>query len=47
MDPDSGLNGDEPSSWEFYNIDLVPSEIFVKFRKELEEYRLGVNVEVS
>ena len=47
MDPDPGANGAEPAPWELYNIDLVPSEVFLKFRKEMEEYRLGVNVEVS
>ncbi|KAJ8424446.1 hypothetical protein Cgig2_024984 [Carnegiea gigantea] len=46
MDPDPGVNGDEPAPWELYNIDLVPSEVFLKFRKEIEEYRLGVNVEL-
>lgn len=39
-------NGEEPPSWdELYNIDLMPSEIFLKFRKEIEGVRVGVNLE--
>lgn len=46
MDPNSGPNNEEPVSWdELYNINLVPSELFVKFRKEVEGFRLGVNLE--
>ncbi|KAL0288284.1 UNVERIFIED_CONTAM: hypothetical protein Scaly_2735500 [Sesamum calycinum] len=39
-------NGEEPASWEeLYNINLMPSEIFLKFRKELQGFRVGVNLE--
>ncbi|KAL3532692.1 hypothetical protein ACH5RR_006213 [Cinchona calisaya] len=44
----SNLNGgvEEPTSWEeLYNINLMPSELFVKFRKEIEGFRVGVNLE--
>ncbi|GKV24745.1 hypothetical protein SLE2022_162670 [Rubroshorea leprosula] len=38
--------GQEPPSWdELYNIDLMPSELFLKFRKEIEGFRIGVNLE--
>ncbi|KAM7513055.1 hypothetical protein LguiB_011930 [Lonicera macranthoides] len=44
---ESHSNGEEPKSWdELYNIDLMPSELFLKFRKEIEGYRVGVNLEV-
>lgn len=40
-------NGEEPKSWEdLYNINLLPSEIFLKFRKEMQGIRVGVNLEV-
>lgn len=40
-------NGEEPTSWEeLYNINLTPSEIFLKFRKEIQGFRVGVNLEV-
>lgn len=40
-------SGEEPKSWdELYNVNLMPSEIFLKFRKEIEGYRVGVNLEV-
>lgn len=40
-------NGDEPTSWdELYNINLMPSELFFKFRKELQGIRVGLNMEV-
>ncbi|CAK9144179.1 unnamed protein product [Ilex paraguariensis] len=43
---DSGSNGEEPTSWdELCNINLMPSELFLKFRKELEGFRIGVNME--
>lgn len=46
MEPAS--NGEEPTSWEeLYNINLMPSELFFKFRKEIEGLRVGVNLEVS
>uniref|UniRef100_A0A3Q7J3P4 Mediator of RNA polymerase II transcription subunit 20 n=1 Tax=Solanum lycopersicum TaxID=4081 RepID=A0A3Q7J3P4_SOLLC len=39
-------SGEEPKSWdELYNVNLMPSEIFLKFRKEIEGYRVGVNLE--
>ncbi|XP_059634739.1 uncharacterized protein LOC132277049 isoform X1 [Cornus florida] len=44
MEP--GLSGEEPPSWdELYNINLMPSELFLKFRKEIEGFRVGVNLE--
>jgi hypothetical protein len=44
---DSGSNGEKPTSWEeLYNINLIPSELFLKFRKEIEGIRVGVNLEV-
>ncbi|KAK9705577.1 hypothetical protein RND81_07G067600 [Saponaria officinalis] len=46
MDTNPGLNGEEPTSWdELYKIDLVPTELFLKFRKEVQGFRLGVNLE--
>ncbi|KAK3040357.1 hypothetical protein RJ639_026762 [Escallonia herrerae] len=37
---DSGSNGEEPKSWdELYKVDLMPSELFLKFRKEIEGFR--------
>ncbi|KAA8534775.1 hypothetical protein F0562_029783 [Nyssa sinensis] len=43
---DSGPSGEEPTSWEErYNINLMPSELFLKFRKEIEGYRVGLNLE--
>lgn len=43
---ETGSNGEEPSSWdELYSINLMPSEFFVKFRKEIEGFRVGVNLE--
>ncbi|XP_010557660.1 PREDICTED: uncharacterized protein LOC104826590 [Tarenaya hassleriana] len=37
---------EEPPSWdELYSVNLMPSELFVKFRKELEGLRVGVNLE--
>lgn len=45
--PSSNSNGEEPTSWEeLYNINLMPSELFFKFRKEIEGFRVGVNLEV-
>ena len=45
---DSGSNGEEPTSWEeLYNINLMPSELFLKFRKETQGLRVGLNLEVS
>ncbi|KAM7276151.1 hypothetical protein ACFE04_018017 [Oxalis oulophora] len=39
-------NCDEPTSWEdLYNINLMPSELFLKFRKEVEDFRVSVNLE--
>uniref|UniRef100_A0A5B6ZZR2 DUF7781 domain-containing protein n=1 Tax=Davidia involucrata TaxID=16924 RepID=A0A5B6ZZR2_DAVIN len=43
---ESGSGGEEPASWEErYNIDLMPSELFLKFRKEIEGFRIGLNLE--
>ncbi|KAL3642869.1 hypothetical protein CASFOL_013684 [Castilleja foliolosa] len=39
--------GEEATSWEeLYNINLMPSEIFLKFRKEIQGLRVGVNLEL-
>ncbi|XVE97896.1 hypothetical protein REPUB_Repub03eG0058400 [Reevesia pubescens] len=39
-------NREEPTSWdELYNINLIPSELFLKFRKEIQGFRVGVNLE--
>ena len=44
---ESGSNGEEPTSWdELYTINLMPSELFLKFRKEIQGLRVGVNLEV-
>ncbi|KAK2645233.1 hypothetical protein Ddye_020428 [Dipteronia dyeriana] len=44
---DTGSNGEQPTSWEeLYNINLMPSELFLKFRKELEGFRVGFNFEL-
>lgn len=44
---DAGSNGEEPVSWdELYNINLMPSELFLKFRKEVQGVRVGLNLEV-
>lgn len=45
---DSGSNREEePTSWdELYNINLMPSELFLKFRKEVQGIRVGLNMEV-
>lgn len=44
---EAGTNGEEPTSWEdLYNINLMPSELFLKFRKQIEGIRIGVNLEV-
>ncbi|KAL4283682.1 hypothetical protein GQ457_16G002430 [Hibiscus cannabinus] len=44
MDP--APNGEEPTSWDdLYNINLIPSELFLKFRKEIQGFRVGVNLE--
>ncbi|EPS59516.1 hypothetical protein M569_15288, partial [Genlisea aurea] len=39
-------NGEEPTSWEeLYKVNLMPSEIFLKFRKEFQSLRVGLNLE--
>lgn len=44
---DSNSNGEEPKSWEeLYSINLIPSELFFKFRKEQQGLRVGLNLEV-
>lgn len=46
MDAHLGPNEEEPTSWEdLVKINLLPSELFLKFRKEIEGIRLGVNLE--
>ncbi|XP_006342375.1 uncharacterized protein [Solanum tuberosum] len=43
---EGGPSREEPTSWEdLYNVNLVPSELFLKFRKEIEGFRVGVNLE--
>ena len=44
----SGSNrGEEAKTWdEMYSIDLMPSELFLKFREQIHGYRLGLNLEV-
>lgn len=45
---DSGSNVEEGKSWdELYTVDLMPSELFLKFRKEIQGFRFGVNMEVN
>lgn len=47
---DAGVDaaGGEPATIdEAYNINVVPSELFLKFRKEVEGLRVGINLEVS
>lgn len=49
MDEASISNGGAqgPTSWEeLYNINLIPSELFLKFRKEVQGIRVGLNLEV-
>lgn len=39
-------NSEEPASLdEIYSVNLVPSELFLKFRKEIEGLRVGLNLE--
>ncbi|CAD5318207.1 unnamed protein product [Arabidopsis thaliana] len=46
MEPPSS-RPEEPPSWEdLYKINLMPSELFLKFRKELQGLRVGVNLEL-
>ncbi|OAP10122.1 ORG4 [Arabidopsis thaliana] len=46
MEPPSS-RPEEPPSWEdLYKINLMPSQLFLKFRKELQGLRVGVNLEV-
>lgn len=43
---ESGSGTEEPGSWdELYSINLLPSELFFKFRKEIEGIRVGLNLE--
>lgn len=47
LEMDGVTNGEEPVSWdELYNINLMPSELFLKFRKEIQGVRIGLNFEV-
>ncbi|XP_031407557.1 uncharacterized protein LOC116215888 [Punica granatum] len=42
----SAGEGQAPTSWEeLYNINLIPSELFLKFRKEVQGIRVGLNLE--
>ncbi|WOL13726.1 hypothetical protein Cni_G22504 [Canna indica] len=42
-----GDESNEPASLdELYNINIVPSELFLKFRKQIESFRVGVNLEL-
>lgn len=39
---------EEEASWsDLYSINLVPSGAFLKFRKEVQGFRVGLNFEVS
>ncbi|XP_008786643.1 uncharacterized protein LOC103704913 [Phoenix dactylifera] len=41
-----GEAANEPASLdELYNINLVPSELYLKFRKEIQGFRVGLNLE--
>ncbi|XP_028751452.1 uncharacterized protein LOC114711250 [Neltuma alba] len=43
---ESGSSMEESTSWdELYNINLMPSEFFLKFRKETQGFRVGLNME--
>ncbi|KAJ0230965.1 hypothetical protein HA466_0303450 [Hirschfeldia incana] len=47
MEPPPSSRPEEPQSWdELYKINLMPSELFLKFRKELQGLRVGVNLEL-
>jgi len=49
MDSNSNSNVEEEpaTSWdELYNINLMPSELFLKFRKEVQGVRVSLNMEV-
>lgn len=41
---ESGPNGEEGD--ELYNINLMPSELFLKLRREIQGFRVGLNLEV-
>lgn len=44
----ANTNSEEsPSFDELYDINLFPSELFLKFRKEMQGLRVGLNLEVS
>uniref|UniRef100_A0A7N0SY06 DUF7781 domain-containing protein n=1 Tax=Kalanchoe fedtschenkoi TaxID=63787 RepID=A0A7N0SY06_KALFE len=43
---ESGSGNQEPLSWdELYKVDLMPSEFFFKFRKQVQGIRVGLNLE--
>ncbi|KAM1501656.1 hypothetical protein PS2_026387 [Malus domestica] len=43
---DWGSSGEEPTSCEeLYSVNLIPSELFFKFRKEVQNLRVGLNLE--
>ncbi|VVA99073.1 unnamed protein product [Arabis nemorensis] len=47
MEPPSSRPEEPPPSWdELYKVNLMPSELFLKFRKELQGLRVGVNLEL-
>ncbi|KAG9133667.1 hypothetical protein Leryth_026417 [Lithospermum erythrorhizon] len=48
MEAVSGSNEeDATSSWdEQYNVNFMPSEIFIKFRTQIQSFRLGLNLEL-
>ncbi|XP_077236347.1 OBP3-responsive protein 4 (ORG4) [Tasmannia lanceolata] len=41
----NAFNEESASNEDVYNINLVPSELFLKFRKEMEGFRVGLNLE--
>lgn len=47
MEPGNANSDESPSFDELYNINLFPSELFLKFRNEIQGLRVGVNLEVS
>lgn len=44
--PVEGESNEPATLNELYNINVVPSELFFKFRKQIESLRVGLNLEV-
>ncbi|PWA78548.1 hypothetical protein CTI12_AA214030 [Artemisia annua] len=48
MEGSGSDRGEEAKTWdEMYSIDLMPSELFLKFREQIHGHRLGLNLEVT